>query len=354
MDRSYYQNLAAGGLRMPIGADLILHEQADPGGVLLDGVRYGRVIEETARRFRTPLALPIMDLTLEKIALLGQLGVPADEAARYHFGVPPSDEALAIAGREWDPASIPCYQAQTQAIGYIARETDLLAMGMVIGPFSLMTKMMSDPIAPVYLAGEGVSAEEDAEVATIERCLEMSVRFILRVVEAQVRAGARAVCMAEPAGNVFYVSPHQMEAGADVFRRYVLEADRRIKARLDELGADLFLHSCGELTTEMLRHYLELDPAVISLGSSRKFWEDAAVVPESTVLFGNLPSKRFYSDHEMTRAQVRAAAGDLLGRMRAIGRPFILGSECDVLDVPGCHETIMGKVEAFMEAEPAE
>lgn len=350
MDRSYYQNLAAGGLRMPIGADLILHEQPDPAAVMLDGRRYGQVIEATARRFRTPLALPVMDLTLEKVALLGQLGIPADQAARYHFETPPSDEALAIADREWAPGAFPCYLAQCQAIGHIATETDLLPLGMVIGPFSLMTKMMSDPIAPVYLAGEGVTAAEDPEVATVERCLELSIRFILRVVEAQIRAGAKAICMAEPAGNVFYVSPHQMAAGSDVFRRYVLDADRRIKARLNELGADLFLHSCGELTNDMLRHYLELDPAIFSLGSSRKLWEDAAMFPERTVIFGNLPSKRFYSDNEMTREQVREMAADLLQRMRATHRPFILGSECDVLDVPGCHETIMGKVDAFMEA----
>lgn len=351
MERSYYRKLAADGLRMPIGADLLLHEQPDPAAVLLDGRRYGQVIEATARRFRTPLALPVMDLTLEKTALLGQLGIPADQAPRYHFSAPPSDEALANAEREWDASAYPFYQAQMDAIRYVAQETDLLAMGMVIGPFSLMSKLMSDPIAPVYLAGEGITAEDDPEVATVERCLELAVRIILRVIEHQVRAGAKSICVAEPAGNIFFVSPHQMAAGSDIFRRYVLAPNQRLKARMDELGADLFLHSCGELTDEMLRHYVELDPAVFSLGSSRKFWEDAAIVPERTVLFGNLPSKRFYSDQEMTCEQVRAAAAEILTRMRALGRPFILGSECDVLHVPGCHETILSKVEAFMAAE---
>ncbi len=33
MDRSYYLDLARTGLRMPIGADLVLHEHADPEAI---------------------------------------------------------------------------------------------------------------------------------------------------------------------------------------------------------------------------------------------------------------------------------------------------------------------------------
>jgi uroporphyrinogen-III decarboxylase len=350
MNRSYYQNLAASGVRMPIGADLVLHEESDFEAVLLDGQRLGRVFEETARRFRTPLALPIMDLMLDKVAMVGLLGVPADRAPAYHFEEPPTDEAVRIVTSEWDRPLHPRYQAQLDAIRYIAGQTDLLPMGMIIGPFSLTTKLVSDPIVPVYMAGQGITPEDDPEVATMERCLEMSTEFVLRAVEAQVRAGAKAVCVAEPAGSAFYVSPRQMEAGSDIFERYVMKANRRLKALLDKLGADLFFHCCGQLTDDMLGCYAELDPAVLSLGSSRVLWEDATIVPERTVLFGNLPSKRFYSDREMTREQVQAAANGLLGRMRGINRPFILGSECDVLDVPGCHDVIMSKVEAFMQA----
>jgi hypothetical protein len=38
--------------------------------------------------------------------------------------------------------------------------------------------------------------------------------------------------------------------------------------------------------------------------------------------------------------------------MRETGHPFILGSECDVLDVPGAGATIRRKVEAML-GEPA-
>jgi hypothetical protein len=39
---------------------------------------------------------------------------------------------------------------------------------------------------------------------------------------------------------------------------------------------------------------------------------------------------------------------DLLERMRLTGHPFILGSECDVLSVPGREAEIASKVDAFM------
>ena len=48
-----------------------------------------------------------------------------------------------------------------------------------------------------------------------------------------------------------------------------------------------------------------LDPAILSLGSSRTLWEDAALVPKSVVLFGNLPTKKFYSDEAMPDEQVK-------------------------------------------------
>ena len=45
---------------------------------------------------------------------------------------------------------------------------------------------------------------------------------------------------------------------------------------------------------------------------------------------------------------VRSMTRDLVERMRATAHPFILGSECDVLHVPGAAETIRRKVEAML------
>ena len=77
MQRRFYLDLADAGLAMPIGTDLVLRAQPDAEAILLDGTRLGQVLEQAARRFDTPLALPTMDLELEKQFLLQTLGVPA-------------------------------------------------------------------------------------------------------------------------------------------------------------------------------------------------------------------------------------------------------------------------------------
>ena len=118
--------------------------------------------------------------------------------------------------------------------------------------------------------------------------------------------------MAEPAANVVFVSPKQIAAGSDLFERYVIAADRQIKTLLTHHGAELIFHCCGELNDYMLRQFCTLEPVILSLGSSRKLWEDAAIVPKDIVLYGNLPSKHFYSDAVVTVEQVEAQACDLL------------------------------------------
>ncbi|WP_428940121.1 uroporphyrinogen decarboxylase family protein [Fontivita pretiosa] len=353
MDRGYYLNLAARGLAMPVGTDLVLREHADHEAILHDGARLGAVLAEAARRYGTPLALPVMDLTLEKAALLQMLGVPADEVAQYHFSQCPGDEVIERVRRHLSDPSDPRLQANIDAIRFIRDQTDLIPVGMTIGPFSLMTKLLADPITPLFMAGSGVTAADDEEVRTVERVLELSTLIILRSISRQIQAGARLIFVAEPAANVAYISPKQIEAGSDIFDRYVMRYNQRLKSLMNAWGVDLFFHCCGELTTWMVQRFTQLDPAILSLGSSRKLWEDARVVPPTTVLYGNLPSKKFYSDELCTRDDVMRMARELREKMSAVGHPFILGTECDVLSVPGCEKKIMGKVQAMLAAASA-
>ena len=92
MDRQYYLDLAASGLKMPIGTHLVLHEHADHDAIPNDGRRLGALIEEAAQRFRCPLALPLMDLKLEKEALLSARGIAGAEIDTYHFTKLPEDD----------------------------------------------------------------------------------------------------------------------------------------------------------------------------------------------------------------------------------------------------------------------
>ena len=325
---------------MPIGTHLILHEHADHEAILLDGPRLAGVVEEAARKFGAPLAIPVMDLKLEKEALLSAHGVPESEIEAFHFNEPPA--------ADWGIPLTSRMSATCEAIHHVTRHTDLLPVGMGIGPFSLMTKLVSDPISPVFLAGMGTTAEEDPDVKLVERSLELAMNVILPYLQAQIAAGAKAIILCEPAANKVYFSPNQLAESYEVFDRYVMAPNRRIKELLDAAGVDLIFHDCGELEDEMVRRFATLDPAMMSLGSSRMLWEDAALVPDSTVLYGNLPTKKFYSDSLVSIADVRRLADALTQKMRATGHPFILGSECDVLSVPGSEATIKAKVEAFL------
>lgn len=339
MNRSYYLDLAADGLRMPIGTHLVLHGHDDHARILQDGRKLGAVIEETAGRFRTPLAVPLMDLTLEKEALLSSIGIPAESIDSYHFTESPQGVPELVL--------TPRMRATCEAIAHIAGKPGLLPIGMGIGPFSLMTKLLSDPITPVYMAGTGMTAEEDPEIALAEAVLETGIHLLLQYYQAQIDAGAKALIVCEPAANQVYFSPKQLEDSHDLFDRFVTRPMKRIKALLDSRGVDLIFHDCGELTDGMVSRFSRLDPAILSLGGSRCLWHDASLVRKDTVLFGNLPSKSFVSS-QLTTGQVERLARELLDRMRETGHPFILGSECDVLSVPGSESEIISKVDAFM------
>jgi len=89
---------------------------------------------------------------------------------------------------------------------------------------------------------------------------------------------------------------------------------------------------------------------MLSLGSSRRLWEDAARVPHDVVLYGNLPSKLFYSDALMSELRVSGQAAVLRNQMRQSGHPFILGTECDTLFVPEYAATIRAKVACLLAA----
>jgi uroporphyrinogen-III decarboxylase len=348
LDRGFYLDLARSGARFPIGTHLVLHEKPDPEALRLDGIGLGRVVEEAARRYGTPLAFPLMDLTVEKADLGAMLGIPEGEVGAWHFPGCPNDDVIERVEDLLDGPPTAHMKAGAEAIRYVAQRTGLVPVGMAIGPFSLMTKLLADPITPVFLAGSGMRGTEDADVRTVEIVLELATRVVQRGIRLQVEAGARAVCVCEPAVNRAYLSPRQIAKGSDVFERLVMVPHRRIRGTLAAGGADLILHDCGELVDAMIIELVTLDPVILSLGSSRSLWEDARLVPPTTVLYGNLPTRSFYSDAELPIERVEELTRNLVGLMRRAGHPHILGSECDVLSVPGCERTIREKVERML------
>jgi len=351
MSRDLFLDLAAQSHRVPIAADLVLHRHDDPELIVRDGGRLGAVVAEAARAFHTPLAFPLMDLRLEKAELLRHFGVAEGEVEKFHFTQAPTadqrrDYARSVA------AAAPSLRvlANLGAVHCIQTRTRLFPVAMCIGPFSLTSKLMADPITPCYLAGSGVTAAEEPDVALLEACLDISLTCVLHQVGQAISAGARAVFIAEPAANQIYFSPLQMAGGSDIFDRCVVGPNRRIVALLADHGVDLIFHCCGELSDAMLDGFCSLHPAMLSLGSSRKLWEDAARVPKDIVLYGNLASKMFYSDRFMPVAQVVEDTARLAAQMAACGHPFILGTECDTLHVPEYAKAIRTKVDCMLKA----
>jgi hypothetical protein len=354
MDRQFYLDLAARGLRMPIGADLVMHEESEPEKVRNHGVALARVIERAARRWKTPLAVPLMDLRLEKTDLLALAEISAAEAETFHFSSPLNEDALSgLCGEQVTPLCAGSL-ARDEALVSIGKQPDLLPVGMAIGPFSLATRLLADPITPAAMAGSGVEAEDSDDVLLLWQCLRVAEAAVLRSLRSQIRAGARAIMICEPAASIAFISPRQLKAGSDLFERLVMQPNLRLKAALDEAGCDLIFHDCGELIDLMVEAFAHrLHPVMLSLGSSRTLWRDAWLVPKDVVLYGNLPTRSFYSDGAMPVEEVVRRTGELVARMRDCGHPYIVGSECDVLFVPEAQDTIRKKVEAMMTAAVA-
>ncbi len=349
MKREFYLDLAARGLRMPIGTDLVMHEESEPEKVRNNGAALGRVIEIAARRWNTPLAVPLMDLRLEKIDLLALAGISATDAETFHFSSPLDETTLATLCGEQTVPFCAGSLARNEALALIATKPDLVPVGMAIGPFSLTTRLLADPITLAAMAGSGVEAEDSDDVKLLWQCLRISEAAVLRSVRSQIRSGAKAIMICEPTASISFISPRQIKAGSNLFERLVMGPNLRLKVALEEAVCDLIFHDCGELIDPMVEAFAHrLHPVVLSLGSSRNLWEDARLVPEDVVLYGNLPSKTFYSDAAMPVEEVLRRTGELVEKMKSCGHPYIAGSECDVLFVPEAQETIRKKVDAMI------
>jgi hypothetical protein len=349
LDRAFYLELAAQGLRMPIGTDLVLNEEREPEKVRIDGAALGQVVARSARRWKTPLAIPLMDLRLEKADLLARFGVSADDSEAFHFTAPLDS---AFASRECcDQNAAPGRgsRARNEAVAYIHSQEDLVAIGMTIGPFSLATRLMADPITVAAMAGRGTLPSESDEVLLLHQCLGLAEAVVRSSVTSQIAHGARAMMICEPAACKAYLSPRQIKSGSQIFEEFVMAPNLRVKELLGSANCDLFFHDCGDLTDEMVEEFAtRLHPVMLSLGSSRKLWEDARLVPKDVVLFGNLPTKSFYSDGAMPVSKVVEQTSELRTKMKECGHPHILGSECDVLFVAEAKQSIHAKVAAMM------
>ncbi len=353
MDKNYYLNIARQKRRMIFGVDLVLSEKSNKEKILYDGTRLGQVVIEATERFGMPLALPFMDLNVEEDELLKLAGITTAADGSFHFGSEELNDNILRKVKESESRLLSGrLKANCEAIKYVRENSGLLPVGMCIGPFSFVTKILADPITPALMASMGITAVEDRSVRNLYTALEIGTEVIIKSVKHQIKAGAAAVCVCEPAANSVYISPDTLsEESEDIFDELIIKNNRKIKDVLDENGVDLILHDCGELTDIMLKKLCRLNPVILSLGSSRNLWEDAQIVPGDIVLMGNLPTKRFFPDKEISGEEVIRMTENIINSMEKTGHPFILGSECDVLSVEGYEKTIMDKAKLMINCE---
>ena len=349
MDRSYYLQMAQAGARMVLATDMVLKEKANHEELLNDGDELGKIILESANRYDLPLALPFMDLSLEKQWLLTLLGIEKSKIEKFHFDNNLNESIIQQVKEKLVTISTTRIEATCNALTYVAKNSNKLAVGMCIGPFSLMTKLIAEPISPVFLAAMGVKPLDDASIKNIEIILQLAELIITKYIQKQAAAGAKAICICEPAANKIYISPDVMtDETGDIFDQYVISINQRIKDEMAKNNVDLIFHDCGDITPLMLKKISTLHPVILSLGSPVKLWDAATIVPKDIVLFGNLPTKQFFMDETISAERVEEMSKELLTKMAAMNHPFILGSECDVLSVNGYEETIKNKINVML------
>ncbi|MBN1874574.1 MAG: hypothetical protein JXA33_10125 [Anaerolineae bacterium] len=347
MDREVYLKMSRDNVRLPIVADMILHEREDPGNCRFCGRCLGEAIVEAAIRFDIPLAFPLMDLRTEKEWILKHMGIHDNEIDTFHFTGTLNERQISKIEDVASANPTKRMEATLDALRYVDKHSDKIPVGMCIGPFSLMTKFLSDPITAAYQVGINPDDEEAQDVLQL---LASGTDAIIRWIEMQVSAGAKAICVCEPAYNIVYISPRQIKRNPSILDMLVLNFNRRIKERMDSLGVDLILHDCGELNDDIIRSFNFLDPAILSLGSPCDLPGIAHLINKNIVIMGNLPSKKFYSDSELSVESVINQSRLLIDKMRNIGHPFILATECDVLYVHGHEQSIMDKIIALTRA----
>jgi uroporphyrinogen-III decarboxylase len=349
MNRSYYLQMAKAGARMVLATDMVLKEKANHEALLNNGNELGKIILESANRYDLPLALPFMDLSLEKEWLLTVLDIEKSAIEKFHFDDILDESIIQQVREKLEFVTTTRIEATCNALSYVAKNSDRLSVGMCIGPFSFMTKLMSEPISPVFLAAMGGTSTDDASIKNVEIVLQLAELVITKYIQKQAAAGAKAICVCEPAANKVYISPNTMtEETGDIFDRYVISINQKLTDEMAKNGVDLIFHDCGDITPLMLKKISTLHPVILSLGSPVKLWDAALIVPKDIVLFGNLPTKQFFMDETISPERVEEMSLELLTKMEATHHPFILGSECDVLSVNGYEKTILNKINIML------
>ena len=226
---------------MPIGADLVLHEEPDPEQARNDGAALGRVIEKTARRWATPLAIPLMDLRLEKADLLACAGVAAYDAEKFHFTSRLDEPTLALSA----PANP---RRAALAASPAIRRSPTSPRSPILFPSAWPSALSRSPRVswptpspPRRCPAPAPSLKTPTRSALLWQCLQLAEAAVQRSVRSQIAHGARAIMICEPAACTAFLSPRQLRAGSNAFRapRHGTESPPQGRSRRSRMRSHL-------------------------------------------------------------------------------------------------------------------
>jgi uroporphyrinogen decarboxylase len=210
-----------------------------------------------------------------------------------------------------DPQTAGRMPEMLRALGILRRElADRVAViGCVLGPMTLATQLL-DLESSLFLA------VDDPE--GFERLLDFATAVIIRFGTAQIKAGAHAAMVFEPAGSPAVVPPQ-------FFREFLVPRLSRVFAALKKAGATLnWLHIAGPVVP-IMAYYPALGVEIANFDYEVDPLAAQNVLPQ-TCLNGNIKSLAFVNS---VPAAIEAESRRLV-ELFAARRGFILSSGCEI------------------------
>ena len=196
MESTLYMQIAEDGLAMPLATNMVLHEEASEADIeraLSNGEELGRCpCASRPPLWSTSRHSSYGPQARKRTAFAGPWP-RTGPAPGFHFKqAPTATEVQAMITALAAPLP-PALKAQVDAVRFVVRSApDLVPCAMTIGPFSLMTTLLEDPISAVYLASTGATANDEPAVALLDVALELSMRAVERSLRAQLDGGGEA------------------------------------------------------------------------------------------------------------------------------------------------------------------
>ena len=154
--------------------------------------------------------------------------------------------------------------------------------------------------------------DDDKFIADLfEFIIDMELSFA----RAQVQAGATLIGIGDPAASL--VSP-------DIYEHFILQAEKKLLQKVQELGVMVRLHICGN-TSSLLEYFNLLGAEIIDLDHTVSLIEARKIMPGKQVLMGNIDPVHTLRDG--TPDSVYTAIGKC---HLAVGPHYIVGAGREV------------------------